>query len=143
MRSTQFRTLDRTLVSLPNGRLADMRVENFDSRDRIRFAATVSLVYGTSADQVRRVVEGIEALLRASPKVWPEPVVAKLLAFSPSSLDVEVQCWFQTNDVGEFRDLRQEALLGIIRIVEEAGTEFAFPTRTIHLVGRDAGKAQV
>jgi MscS family membrane protein len=143
MRSTQFRTLDRTLVSLPNGRLADMRVENFDSRDRIRFAATVSLVYGTSADQVRRVVEGIEALLRANPKVWAEPVVAKLLAFSPSSLDVEVQCWFQTNDVGEFRDLRQEALLGIMRIVEEAGTEFAFPTRTVHLVGPDAGKAQV
>jgi MscS family membrane protein len=143
MRSTQFRTLDRTLVSVPNGRLADLRVENFDCRDRIRFAATVSLVYGTSADQVRRVVEGIEALLRASPKVWPEPVVAKLLAFSPSSLDVEVQCWFQTSDLGEFRDLRQEALLGIMRIVEEAGTSLAFPTRTVHLVGPEAGKSQV
>ena len=135
MRSTQIRTLDRTLISLPNGKLADMRIEDFASRDRIRFAATVSLVYGTTEDQVRRVVAGIEALLRANPMVWPESVVAKLLAFSPSSLDVEVLCWFQTNDFAQFRELRQETLLGTMRIVEEAGTSFAYPTQTVHLLG--------
>jgi len=135
MRSTQIRTLDRTLISLPNGKLADMRIEDFASRDRIRFASTVGLVYGTSAEQVRRVVEGIEARLRADPRVWPETVVAKLAGLSPSSLEVEVLCWFQTNDFGEFRDLRQEALLGILGIVEEAGTRLAFPTQTLHVVG--------
>jgi MscS family membrane protein len=140
MRSTQIRTLDRTLVSLPNGKLADMRIEDFASRDRIRFAATVGLVYGTSAEQVRRVVADVEALLRAHPRVWPETVVAKLAGFSPSSLDVEVLCWFQTTDFGEFRDLRQEALLGILGIVEGAGTRLAFPTQTVHVVGPSPAK---
>ena len=140
MRSTQIRTLDRTLVSIPNGRLSDMRVEDFASRDRIRFAATVSLVYCTTEEQVRRVVSGVEAMLRSSPKVWPDTVVAKLAALSPSSLDVEVLCWFQTSDFGEFRDLRQEALLGIMRIVEDAGTSFAYPTQAVHVVRPKAGK---
>ena len=140
MRSTQIRTLDRTLVSLPNGKLADMRIEDFASRDRIRFAATVSLVYGTTEEQVRRVVSGIEAMLRGNPRVWPDTVVAKLAALSPSSLDVEVLCWFQTGDFGEFRDLRQEALLGIMRIVEDAGTSFAYPTQAVHVVRPKAGK---
>ena len=140
MRSTRIRTLDRTLVTIPNGQLADMRIEDFASRDRIRFAATVGLVYGTSEPQVRRVVADIEAMLRANPMVWPEPVVAKLLAFGPSSLDVEVLCWFRTSDYGEFRELRQEALLGIMRIVAEAGTSLAFPTRTVHVVGPTGGR---
>jgi MscS family membrane protein len=140
MRSTQIRTLDRTLVSLPNGMLADMRVEDFASRDRIRFAATVSLVYGTTEEQVRRVAAGIEAMLRGNPSVWPDTVVATLAAMSPSSLDLEVLCWFQTDDFGEFRGLRQEALLGIMRIIEEAGTSFAYPTRTVHVVGPKGGK---
>jgi MscS family membrane protein len=135
MRSTQIRTLDRTLVSLPNGKLADMRVEDFAARDRIRFAATVGLVYGTSEEQVRRVVAGIEALLRATPKVWPETVVASFAGLSPSSLEIEVMCWFETPDLAEFRALRQQALLGIMRVVAEAGTSFAFPTRTVHVVG--------
>jgi MscS family membrane protein len=135
MRSTQIRTLDRTLVSLPNGRLADMRIEDFAARDRIRFAATVGLVYGTSEEQVRRVVSGIEALLRATPKVWPETVVSSFTGFGASSLDVEVLCWFETPDFAEFRELRQQVLFGIMRIVEESGSSFAFPTRTLHVVG--------
>jgi MscS family membrane protein len=135
MRSTQIRTLDRTLVSLPNGKLADMRIEDFAARDRIRFAATLGLVYGTSEEQMRRVVSGIETLLRATPKVWPETVVASFTGFSQSSLDVEVLCWFETQDFAEFRALRQQVLFGIMRIVEESGTDFAFPTRTLHVVG--------
>ena len=128
MRSTQIRTLDRTLVSLPNGKLADMRIEDFAPRDRIRFATTVGLLHGTSEKQVRQAVEGIERLLRGMPKVWPDTVVSKLAAFSPSALEVEVMCWFVTPDFEEYRGLRQEALLGILRIVEEAGTAIAPPT---------------
>ena len=134
MRSTQVRTPDRTLVSIPNGKLADMRIEDFACRDRIRFATTVGLVHGTTEKQVRRVVEEIEQLLRGMPKVWPDTVVAKLAAFSPSSLDVEVLCWFVTRDFEEYRGLRQEALLGILRIVEGAGTAIAPPT--VQLAGR-------
>ena len=132
MRSTQVRTPDRTLVSIPNGKLADMRVEDFASRDRIRFAPTVSLVPGTSEAQVRKVVAGIEAMLRKSPKVWPNAVFATLAAVSPASLDVEVLCWFETRDFDEFRVLRQEALLGIMRIIEEAETSVA-PTHIVHV----------
>ncbi|HXK08149.1 MAG TPA: mechanosensitive ion channel domain-containing protein [Vicinamibacteria bacterium] len=138
MRSTQVRTPDRTLVSIPNGKLADMRIEDFASRDRIRFAATVSLVPGTSEAQVRKVVAGIEAMLRRSPKVWPDAVFATLAALSPASLDVEVLCWFETRDFDEFRLLRQEALLGIMRIIEEAETSVA-PTHTVHVAEPKGG----
>jgi MscS family membrane protein len=110
-----------------------MRIEDFASRDRIRFAATVGLAYGTTEEQVRRVVTGIETMLRAHPKVWPDAVVARLAALAPSSLEVEVLCWFQTSDYAEFRDLRQETLLAIMRIVGEAGTSLAFPTQTVHV----------
>ncbi len=135
MRSTQIRTPDRTLVSIPNGKLADMRIEDFGARDRIRFAATLGLAYDTSEEQMRHVTAGIGALLRATPKVWPEGVVASFTAFGASSLEVEVQCWFATTDFEEFRVLRQELLFGIMRVVREAGTSLALPTRTLQVVG--------
>ncbi|HSD28456.1 MAG TPA: mechanosensitive ion channel family protein, partial [Vicinamibacteria bacterium] len=134
MRSTRIRTLDRTVVTIPNGQLADIQIEDFASRDRIRFTATLSLVYGTSEAQVRRVLTQIEAMLRANPKVWSNPV-AKLLGFSPSSVDIELQFWFATSDYDEFRELRQEALLGIMGIVAEAGTSLS-PTQTVHIARR-------
>jgi MscS family membrane protein len=133
MRSTQIRTLDRTTVTLPNGKLSELKIEGFGTRDRIRFATTVGLVYGTTEAQMRRVVLEIERMLRGVPEIWPDTVVSKFAALGPSSLDIEVLCWFQTSDVDQFRRIREDVLLGILRIVEDAGTSIAYPTRTVYV----------
>jgi len=77
MRSTRFRTQDRTLITIPNGKLADMKVESFAARDRLRFASVLSLAYGTAPGQVRAVLEGVERTLRAQPKLWPDSVTTR------------------------------------------------------------------
>jgi MscS family membrane protein len=133
LRTTRIRTLDRTLVTIPNGRLADMRLENFSVRDRILFACTVGVTYETRPEILRRVVEDLEALLRAHPKIWPDAVVVRLAAFGASSLDIEVKAWFETRDWGEFQRIRQTLMLEMMGVVERAGAGFAYPTQTIHL----------
>ena len=134
LRSTRIRTLDRTLITLPNGRLADMRLESFSARDRIRLACTIGLVYGTTTAQVREVLAGIERVLREHPRIWPDAVVVRFSAFGSSSVNIEVMAWFQTQDWGEFQLIRQDVLLDFMAVVERAGSSFAFPTRTVHLV---------
>ncbi len=126
-RSTRFRTADRTLVTIPNGRLADSRIESLAWRDRLRMTTTVMLAYGTTETQVRTVVEGVESLLRRHPLVWPDVVVARLANLGVASIDIEILCWFQTTDLEAFRNARQEVLLGIIGVVERSGGRFAPP----------------
>jgi MscS family membrane protein len=135
MRSTRIRTLDRTLVTFPNGKLADTRAETFAVRDRMRLFVNLGLSYRTTADQVRTVLREVEAALRAHPKIWPDAVVVRLSELRESTLNVEVVAWFQTPDWNEFTLIRQDLLLRFMEIVERAGTWFAFPTRTVHLVG--------
>lgn len=134
LRSTRFRTLDRTLVTIPNGHLADSRLESFSARDRMRLHAIIGLVYGTTEAQMRAVLAGFEQVLREHPRIWPEAMVVRFREFAASSLDIEVMCWFQTEVFSEFQEMRQEVLLGFMGVVERAGTSIAFPTRTIHLV---------
>jgi len=134
LRSTRIRTLDRTLISLPNGRLADMRLESFTARDRIRLSCVLGVVYSTSAAQMRTVLAGLEAVLRAHPRIWPDAVVVRFKEFGPSSLDIEIMAWFLTTDFGEFQTFRQEVFLQFIEVVQSAGSSFAFPTRTVHVV---------
>lgn len=133
LRSTRVRTLDRTLISIPNGRLAEMRLESFTARDRIRLACTLGLVYETSSSQMREVLAELERVLRGHPKIWPDAVVVRFMGFGESSLDIEIMAWFLTQDYGEFQLLRQEVLLGFMEVVERAGSGFAFPTRTLHV----------
>lgn len=141
LRSTRFRTLDRTLVSLPNGRVADMKLESFTARDRMRLACTVGLVYGTTSAQMRAVLAGLEGVLRAHPKIWPDAVVVRFKELAVSALEIEVMAWFETPEWSKFQLIRQEVLLQFMEVVEKAGTSFAFPTRTVHLIGESPSNA--
>lgn len=133
LRSTRIRTLDRTLVSYPNGKLADMRLETFSVRDRMRLACTVGLVYGTTVAQMREVLAELERVLRAHPRIWPDAVVVRFAALGQSSLDIEIMAWFQTREWGEFQVFRQEVLLQFMEVIEKAGTALALPTRLVHM----------
>ena len=139
LRSTSVRTLDRTLVTYPNGKLADLRLENYAARDRFRLACTISLTYSTAATQMRQVLAGLEEVLRAHPKNWPDAVVVRFKELAAASLDIEVMAWFKTADWGEFQLVRQEVLLGFMEVVERAGASFAFPTQTVHVVNEATG----
>ncbi len=134
LRSSRIRTLDRTLVTVPNGDLSNQRVESYTARDRIRLSTTIGLEYATSAAQMREVLAALEAVLRAHPKIWPDTVVVRFSEFAASSLDITVMAWFQTTDYGEFQAIRQDILLSFMDAIERAGTSIAFPTRTVHVV---------
>lgn len=133
LRSTRVRTLDRTLVTFPNGKLADMKIESYDARDRIRLHATVGLSMSSTAAQVRAVTAGINARLDAHPKIWEADRLVRLKALGDHALDVEVMAWFTTKDFTEFAAIREEILLGFLEAVEAAGTTLAYPTRTLHV----------
>jgi MscS family membrane protein len=126
LRSTRLRTLDRTLVTMPNGKLADMRIESFAERDRIKFACTLALPRDTSAKVLRAVLTGARARLVGSPKIWPTVSVA-LTRIGDASVDVEILAWFRTTSSDEFTTLREEALLGLIEEVEKAGASLVAP----------------
>jgi MscS family membrane protein len=138
LRSTRLRTLDRTLVTIPNAQVSEQRVETFAARDRIRLAMTIGLEYGATRAQILAVVEGFERVLRGHPRIWTETVVVRFAGFGESSLDLEILCWFDTMDIDEFRDCRQAVLLDFMEVVEKAGCGFAFPTRTVHVVAEKA-----
>jgi MscS family membrane protein len=133
MRSTRIRTLERTVVSIPNGKLAEMQTETFAPRDRMRFSIELRLVYGTTSAQVREIMEGIGSALREEPKCREDSVSVVLTQLAYASLVLEVIAFFDTLDANEFNSIRQNLLLKFMEIVEHAGTQLALPAQRIEL----------
>jgi MscS family membrane protein len=133
LRSTRIRTQDRTLVTIPNGKLADMQIESFAARDRVFLGTSLRLVYGTRAQQLRAILADLEAALHAHPKLWPDGVSVRLVGLGEYSLNIDVQAAFATTDWNEFLVIRQELLLRFIEIVESAGSALALPTRSLRM----------
>jgi MscS family membrane protein len=134
LRSTRIRTPDRTIVTIPNGKFADTRIENIAPRDRVRLYCVLPLVYATTAVQMRAVLAGVEAALSEQPKLHPEGLSVRFVNLGTSSLDVEVAAYFSI-DWNEFTAVRQELFLRFMEVVEAAGSAFAYPTQTVMLEG--------
>lgn len=138
LRSTRLRTLGRTIVSIPNGQLATMSLENFTLRDKILFRHTIQLRYETSADQLRFVIAGIRKMLYEHSKVETGGARVRFTGFKDSGLELELQAYILETDYVTFLAVQEDLLLRCMTLVEESGTSFAFPSQTTY-IAQDAG----
>jgi len=138
LRSTRIRTPERTQLSIPNGTLATMNIENLSLRDKILFNPKLKLRLETSPDQLRYLLAEVRRLLYQHPKVESEGARARLISFDDSSYTVEIFCYLLTRDGAEFLAIGEDLLLRIMDIVDSSGSGLARPSQTL-FVGRDSG----
>jgi MscS family membrane protein len=131
--------LARTIVRIPNGRLAEERIETFGERDRFLFQHDIGVTYDTTPDQIRAIAVAIEARLREEATLWPDTVIVRTIGFADSAITVRVRAWFDVPDFVAFLDVQHDVLLAIMRIVGESGSNFALPSRTVYHMHPESG----
>ena len=140
LRSTRIRTLDRTLVSVPNGQIANMSLETLSARDKFWFHPIIGLRYETTAERLRSIMADTSKLLTDHSYIDSESVRVRFLRIAPSSLDVEIFAYLFARDWNHFLEIQEDLLLKIMDIVQKAGSEIAFPSQTMYLAADSANK---
>jgi len=125
LRSTWIRTLDRALVSVPNGQLAATSIGNFARRDKFLFRHSILLGHETTAAQLRHVLAEIRRMMREQAKLEPDTVKTRLIRFGGASFELEAFAYVPTRDQGAFLDIQEDLLLRIMDIVEASGVRRA------------------
>ena len=138
LRSTRIRTLDRTLVSVPNGQIANMSVETFSVRDKFWFHHVVGLLYETTPEQMRSIIEGVRGMLARHSNVEADSVRVRFLRLGAFSLDVDIFAYLKARDWNQFLEVQENLLLEIMDIVYSAGSGVAFPRQTMHLTSNSS-----
>jgi MscS family membrane protein len=138
MRSTRIRTLERTIVTVPNAEFSSLQLENFGQRDMMKFSPRIGLLYATTPDQLRYVLVEIRRMLYAHPKVSNDPARVRFVNFGDSSLDIDIFAYVHATDFSEYLGIAEDLNLRIMDIVAESGTGFAFPSNTTY-VAKDEG----
>ena len=142
LRSVRLRTVDQTLVSVPAGMLAQAGIENFASRQKILVQTVLRLRYGTSAQQLGHILDGVRELLAANPKIEKGSRI-RLINFGERALELELFAYVLTADFAEFLAVREGLFLDIASLVEMAGSGFAQPTEFIYVDAKPAPDAAV
>jgi MscS family membrane protein len=138
LRSTRIRTFECTQVSVPNGVLSTMNVENLSMREKMPVSTKLALRYQTTREQLQLILAEIRRVLDAHEHIESETAWVRLTGLGESGLTLEMCAYVLTPAFADFAAVREELLLRIVKIVEDAGTGFALPSQTLYLA-RDAG----
>jgi len=135
-RTTMIRRFDKAPVYVPNAKLADNAVTNFSRMTFRRIKWVIGLKYSSTADQLREVRQGIEDYLAKNTDfARPEDTstFVRIDRFSDSSVDILLYCFTNTTNWLEWLEVKEGLLLEIKRIVEAAGSDFAFPSQSLYV----------
>jgi MscS family membrane protein len=135
LRSTRIRTLDRCIVNVPNGQIANASLENLTLRDQFWFHHILRVTSDTTGTQLRSILAGLTQFLTKRPNVNEPSVHVRFLAFGESSLDVEMFAYFPARDWKDFLRIQEGLLLEIVEMVERAGAKIALPSRMTYVPG--------
>ncbi|MEX0721212.1 MAG: mechanosensitive ion channel family protein [Balneolaceae bacterium] len=132
-RSTRIRTFHNSLVSVPNSTVANSDIDNLGLRKYRRLKTMLNLTYSTTPEQMEAFVEGIKAIVKANEHFNQDNFHIYFNEFGAHSLDVLVYVFLDVPDWATELQQRHNFFLEILRLAEEVGVEFAFPTQTLHM----------
>ncbi len=135
-RSTVVRRFDKAPVYVPNTKLSDSAVTNFSAMTHRRIYWKIGVEYRTTIDQLRQIRGAIEAFIIGDDAFAPADEVATFVridSFSDSSIDIMLYCFTKTTVWGEWLADKERLALKVKEIVEDAGSGFAFPSRSVYV----------
>jgi len=133
LRATRFRTVQRSVMFIPNGQLATMTIENLGLRDRILFKHVIGVKYGMEAGGMQALLDELRVMLESDSRISAEGRRVQFLRFGAYSLDIEMFCYVMTSDYPLFLRIQEELLLRVMEIVKGHDSDFAFPSQTLYV----------
>ena len=127
LRSTRIRTLDRTVVTVPNSSFSTMTLENFSRRDRMWFHPTLRLNRDTRPEQVQQLMDAVKKMLQEHPMVDATGIPLRFTKISSGVLRRRGVRICSNPDYNEFLQIQSELLLKILEAASKLEVRFAVP----------------
>jgi len=134
IRSTRIRTLERTVVTIPNGDLSARQIENFAARDRFLFNPTVAVSYATSSAQLQEALVIVRGVLAEEEKI-AEGWRARLGGITDRAFNIDIFSYIDTAEFDVQVVVRENLLFTIYQRLEAAGIRLAYPSQTVVFQG--------
>ena len=134
MRTTKIRSFQKSLITVPNHIVANNPIENFSRRGVRRIKLHIGLTYGTTESQMTKIIEAIKYMLHNHENIsQKETLLVNFDSFGDSALNIFVYTFTTTSNWERYLDIREDIHLKIMKIVEENGSSFAFPSQSLYV----------
>ena len=133
LRSTKLRTMDNSLIIIPNNLTANQVVSNISRRNKRLIRETITLTYKAKKDTIIDAINIIYDILKSNNDIDKSEMNVVLENLSEYSLDLLVFAYSNKTSYIEYLKVKSDLLLNIYTKFDENNIEFAYPTQTIEI----------
>jgi small-conductance mechanosensitive channel len=133
IKTTRVRSLGGEQIIFSNAELLKSRIRNYKRMEERRILFRFGVLYSTPPEIVEQLPRIAREAVQSQERVRFDR--AHFAAMSDSSLDIEVVYYVLSPEYATYMEVQQGINLQLLRRVQEAGADFAFPTRTLHVQG--------
>ena len=139
-RSTRIRTFHNSIVTIPSSELVNSTIDNMELRESREVKFFLNLTYDTPVEKIERLIEDIKQIIKTHQYTDKDNIQVFLYEFGPHSLNILLRFFLQVPNRPDELKERQQILLDILRLAEDSGVQFAFPTQTLHIMEEKSGQ---
>lgn len=132
-RTTRLRNIDKSIISIPNGNVANDTITNLGLRPARRMQLAIGLMYNTAPGKIQRYLEGLRTLVESHPKTSKTDYIIRFHSLGASSLDIFFRVYLFAPTLADEFEIREEIIYGIVRLAEKVGVSFAFPSTSVYM----------
>ena len=127
LRSTRVRTLERTLLVIPNSTLVNAEVENLSSRDHFLFQPILHVDGAAAPERLGRLLERLRSEIGSDERLLEGGARVRLLPPAEARLPIEIFGYVVAEDYDRFLEIQEALLLRALGAVAAEGFALAPP----------------
>ena len=133
LRSSNIRTLDRTLVSIPNALFASAEIINYSARDHVRYLKDLKIKKETNISSIQSVLDKIKELFSSHEMISYRRQLVQLTDITDSAITIQLDAYTKTNDYNEYLKIAENLNIKVLEILKSCSVELATPETTVFM----------
>ena len=132
-RSTNIRTLDNSVLHVPNSEMSISSIINYSEMEKRRYSSRLTLELNTKLENVESVRNQIQQMLQAREDIIKDSVIVKFENISSNGMDLIVIAYINETNYGKFLEIKEQINYAIMTILQNQCVELAYNTQTVYV----------
>lgn len=130
-RTTRIRTMDNSIITLPNSILADGKVINWNENQKRRYEFNLRFKLNSNVTTLKEISNRIKFVLKTNKDIIQDNINVNFTEILNDSVNLNIYFYTPIVEYTNFLEFKSEINIMILSMLEKEGVELAYPTQSV------------
>lgn len=132
-RSTRIRTVDNSIVTIPNSTLSNEIIANWSKLEKRRMDISLRVPLETKSEDLERLTKKTEFMLKNNKHIIENSVQISINKINDDHIEISIFMYTDIVEYNEFLKFKQEINISILKVLESEKIKLAYPGRNVYV----------